>query len=130
MGLSTYLFFSTFKNLAILLTILLVLYSGYALATNVLASNAMSNSGIISYSKIDYINISLSSKQTNDTPTNRVYYYISCWLGVATAVIWLLVIMAIKYYEVRDSDEYDKDTISCSDYSIVIEGLPLNVKLE
>lgn len=130
MGLSTYLFFSTFKNLAILLTILLVIYSGYALATNVIASNLLSASGTISYSKIDYINISLSSKQKYDTPTNRLYYYISCWLGVGTAIIWLLVIVAIKYYEVKESNEYDKDTISCSDYSIVMEGLPLNVNLE
>ena len=104
MGLSTFLFFSTIKNLAILLTILLAVYSGYSLATNVIASNLLSTSGAVNYSKIDYINISLSSKQTNDTPTNRLYYYISCWLGVGTAVIWLLVIMAIKYNEVKDAN--------------------------
>lgn len=120
MGLSTYLYFSTFKNLAILLTILLIIYSGYALATNVLASNSLGDSGIIDYSKIDYINISLSSKQMNYTPTNRLYYYISCWLGVATAIIWLLVIICIKYDEIKDSNKYDKDTISSSDYSIVM----------
>ena len=39
MGLSTYLFFATFKNLAILLTIMVVLYSIFALLTNVLATN-------------------------------------------------------------------------------------------
>jgi hypothetical protein len=120
MGLSTYLYFSTFKNLAILLSILLVIYSSYALATNVLASNALSDSGVINYSKIDYLSISLSSKQTNDTTSNRLYYYNSCWLGVATAIIWLLVIIWIKYTEIKDSNEYDKDTISCSDYSIVM----------
>jgi len=82
---------------------MLVIYSGFALATNVLAANLLNLSGIINYSKIDYINISLSSKQTYDTPTNRMYYYISCWLGVATAIIWLLVICAIKHTEIKDS---------------------------
>ena len=120
MGLSTFLYFATFKNLSILLTIMLIIYSGFALATNVLAANLLSTSGVLSYSKIDYINISLSSKQTNDTPMNRLYYYISCWLGVAMAIIWLLVIFAIKNAEIKDSNEYDQDTISCSDYSIVL----------
>ncbi len=130
MGLSTYLFFATFKNLSILLTILTVIYSAYALITNIAASNILNTTtGGVIYSQIDYIKISLSSKQTNDTPTNRSYYYISCWLGVVTMLVWLLVTIAIKYYEIKDSNEYDKDTISCSDYTVVIEGMPLSVTL-
>lgn len=104
MGLSTYLFFATFKNLSILLTILTIIYSAYSLATNILASNVVGSSILTDYSKIDYINISLSSKQTNDTSANRMYYYVSCWLGVANVIIWLLVIIAIKYNEVKDSN--------------------------
>jgi hypothetical protein len=61
MGVSTYLYFSTYKKLAILLLILTVLYSAYALGTNYIASK---NSTV---SSVDYIAISLSSKETNDT---------------------------------------------------------------
>ena len=104
MGLSTYLFFATFKNLSILLTILTIIYSAYALATNVLASSLVSSTGTINYTQIDYIKISLSSKQTYDTPENRTFYYVSCWLGVATMLIWLLVIISIKFYVVKVSD--------------------------
>jgi hypothetical protein len=31
---------------------------------------------------------------------------------------------------VKDSQEYDEDTISVSDYSIVVEGLPMDVQTE
>ena len=56
-----------------------------------------------------------------------MYYYISCWLGVAMLLIWILVLIAIKYKEVKDAEEYDRDTISCSDYSLLIEGLPVDL---
>lgn len=69
-----------------------------------MASDVLASSILVDYSKIDYINISLSSKQTNDTTANRMYYYVSCWLGVANVIIWLLVIIAIKYYEVKDAN--------------------------
>jgi len=119
MGVSTYLYFSTYKNLALLLVIMAVIYGAYALGTNVLASKAVSSSGI-SISTVDYISISLSSKQTNDTSRNRLFYYIQCWLGVVFILVWSLVLIYIKYSEVKNMSEYDDDTISCSDYSIVI----------
>lgn len=129
MGISTYLYFYTYKNLAKLLLIMMVIYGAYALATNVLASTAVTTSGI-SLSTVDYISISLSSKQTNDTSKNRLYYYIQCWLGVAFILIWSLVLLYIKFSEVKEMSEYDDDTISCSDYSIVIEGIPIDVTKE
>lgn len=39
MGASTYLYFVTFKNLSILLAVMTAVYSAFALATNVIASN-------------------------------------------------------------------------------------------
>jgi hypothetical protein len=96
MGVSTYLYFSTYKNLAILLVIMMIIYGAFALATNILASTAVTSSGI-SISTVDYISISLSSKQTNDTSRNRLYYYIQCWLGVVFTLIWSLVLIYIKY---------------------------------
>jgi hypothetical protein len=65
LGTSTYLFFATFKNLSILLVIMTLLYSLYSLATNVISAknNAKGNDYTI-----DYLTISLASKQSNDTP--------------------------------------------------------------
>ena len=93
MGLSTYLFFATFKNLSILLVIMTLVYSIFTLVTNVIAST----NGSISISSLDYIAISLSSKQQNPTETNKTYYFISCWLGVAMIGLWLLALVGIKY---------------------------------
>lgn len=74
-----------------------VIYSIYAIFTNILAANAK---GVVA---LDYITISLGSKETHDTEANRLYYFISCWLGVATLIIWILAIIGIKYYEAKDS---------------------------
>jgi hypothetical protein len=96
MGVSTYLYFYTYKNLGLLLVIMMLIYGAFALATNVLASAAVSSSGI-SISNVDYISISLSSKQLNDTKKNRLYFYIQCWLGVVFIIIWGLILIYIKY---------------------------------
>lgn len=129
MGVSTYLYFYAYKNLALLLVIMMVIYGAFALATNVLASAAVTSSGV-SISSVDYISISLSSKQLNDTTKNRLYYYIQCWLGVVFILVWGLIMIYVKYSEAKNMSDYDNDTISCSDYSIVIEGIPLDVTKE
>lgn len=128
MGVSTYLYFSNYKKLSILLVILTIIYSAYALITNVLASRNGSLSNI--QSSVDYISISLSSKETNDNSTNRMYYFVQCWLGVATIVVWIFVLAYLKFNEIKSILDYDNDTISCSDYSVVMEGIPLDVTLE
>lgn len=33
----------------------------------------------------------------------------------------------MKFNELKSIEEYDNDTISCSDYSVVIEGIPVDV---
>jgi hypothetical protein len=95
MGVSTYLYFSNYKKLSILLLILTVIYSIFALITNVIASRngTLANS----QSSVDYIAISLSSKQTNDNTTNRRYYLIQCWLGVVNVIVWIFVLAALKF---------------------------------
>lgn len=62
-GTSTYLFFATFKNLSILLVIMTVVYSIYSLITNIIAAKQFDQSDYT----IDYLTISLASKQSNDT---------------------------------------------------------------
>jgi hypothetical protein len=125
-GTSTYLYFYTFKNLSILLGIMCAVYSIFAIVTNAIAANADSSN----LYNLDYITITLAAKQKNDTPTNRTYYFIQCWLGVVTILIWALVLIGVKYSEIKSSNEYDNDTSSASDYSIVIEGIPLDVTKE
>ena len=93
MGLSTYLFFQAFKNYSLLLIIMTLLYSIFALVTNVLAST----NGAIDISQLDYIAISLSSKQQYQTETNKLYYVISCWLGVGMIGLWIIALVGIKY---------------------------------
>ena len=95
MGVSTYLYFSTYKKMAILLLILTVIYSAYALITNYLASKdgTLSNK----QTSVDYISISLSSKETNDNSTNRRYYFIQCWLGIANIIVWIFSLAGMKY---------------------------------
>jgi hypothetical protein len=95
MGVSTYLYFSTYKKMAILLLILTVIYSAYALITNYMASRNGSLTN--KQTSVDYISISLSSKGTNDTSTNRMYYFVQCWLGIATIVVWIFSLAGMKY---------------------------------
>jgi len=42
-GVSTYLFFETIKNLILLIAIMFIVFSGYALVTNLIASGVYQN---------------------------------------------------------------------------------------
>jgi hypothetical protein len=74
-----------------------LIYSIFAIATNVLASESYTSAGGLDISSLDYLVISLSSKQTYPTDTNKLYYFISCWLGLAMIVLWMLALVGIKY---------------------------------
>lgn len=124
MGTSTYLFFVTFKNLSILLGIMTVVYSIYALVTNIIAAN--SNSLGSSYT-VDYLTISLAAKESNPTDRNKLYFYVQAWLGVVTVILWVLFFFINRYKEYRQAQEYDDETISISDYSVVLEGVPIDI---
>ena len=62
----------------------------------------------------------------NDNYDNRRYYFISAWLGVVTLIIWMIIFFVIKQREETEEHQYDKENISCSDYSIVMEQMPLD----
>lgn len=70
-----------------------VVYSIYAIVTNVLAAEATSNS----LYNLDYITITLAAKQKNINDQNKLYYFVQCWLGVVTIIIWFLVLVGIKF---------------------------------
>ena len=61
MGLSTYLFFATFRSLSILLCLMALIYAAFSLGTNVLATREALG-GTIDWKTIDYIAISLAAK--------------------------------------------------------------------
>lgn len=93
MGTSTCLFFDTFKNLSYLLIIMTVFYSFFALVTNIIAAKNNSNSQYT----VDYLTISLSSKQSVDSTNNRLFYYIQCWIGAVVMLIWIFLFIVIKH---------------------------------
>lgn len=72
MGISTFLYFQTIKNLAIILIEMIIIYCIYALATNVIATGKFTDCGkTVAYmdctTNLDYLAISLGSKQNNQT---------------------------------------------------------------
>ena len=93
-GISTYLYFNSFKHLGILLTLMGLLYSIYAIATNLKANNT--NTTVLGV--IDYIAISLSPKQLNATDSSNKFYLAQCWIGVGVITIWAFVFAALKYF--------------------------------
>jgi len=99
-GTSTVLYFSAYKHLSILLAILGILYSIFSIITNVIAAaNAQNNPNITAI--IDYISISLSAKEVNQNDTNNLYYFIQCWIGLGVMIIWLFVLIGLKYSEIK-----------------------------
>jgi hypothetical protein len=104
MGTSTYLYFTTFKNLSILLGILTLVYSIYSLATNIIASR---NNSLGNNYNVDYLAISLASKQSNPTDLNKLFYFIQAWLGMAVVIIWIVLFFVNRYREFKNAQEYD-----------------------
>jgi hypothetical protein len=101
-----------------------VVYSIYSLITNIIA--AKNNAKGSSYT-VDYLTISLSSKESNDTTLNRTFFYIEAWLGMVTVIIWIFIFLFNRYREFKESQEYDDSSKTVSDYSILMEGMPMDV---
>ena len=94
-GTSTVLYFSAYKHLSILLIILGLAYSIFAIATNLKAAGVQSSNLT---AVVDYISISLSAKQLSQTDDNKTYYYVQCWIGVGVVIVWIFVFFALKYF--------------------------------
>jgi len=97
--------------------ILGLLYSIYAMVTNLIA--ARDNSTNLT-AVIDYISISISAKQLNQTDINCLYYEIQCWIGLGVMIIWIFVFTGLKYFEIKGAIYYDNLTSSIADYSVVM----------
>ncbi len=105
---------------------MLLIYAIFAFATNIVASGKYTTCGSIAAcsTKLDYLAISLGSKQMNATSENNTYYYIQCWIGVGMVVIWFITFSILKFYEKVKELEVDQESSTASDFTILIEGLP------
>jgi hypothetical protein len=56
-----------------------------------------------------------------------MFYYIQAWIGVGLVIVWFFIISALKYRETAGILRLDDENKSCSDYSIVIEGMPYEI---
>ena len=129
LGISTFLYFETAKNLGILLLIMGFVYSIYALVTNVMASHKITSTSSIT-TNVDVLIISLASKMTSETDENKNYYLIQCYIGVGLVVIWCIMFFVLKYFEKEQEVRVEEQTISAADFSIVMEYVPKDMTQE
>ena len=101
-GISTFLYFQTLKNLAILLALMGIIYGVFALATNIIASNQGDPTTINSYIPEDILSISLGPKQRFQTEQNRFYYFVQCFIGMSLMIVWGITFLLLKYFEKAD----------------------------
>ncbi len=80
---------------------MLLIYAIFAFASNIVASGKYTTCGSVvkCSSKLDYLSISLGSKQQNPTTENQTFYYVQAWLGVCMVIIWFITFAILKYYE-------------------------------
>lgn len=105
---------------------MLLIYSIFTFATNISVANSASNSG-----PLDYLSISLGSK-ANSASTNedaKTYYLASSWLGVAMLGVWLIVLIIMKKRTKKIENE-GRSYNSVSDFSVVIEKMPIGYSKE
>lgn len=55
---------------------------------------------------------------------------IQCWLGLVVIILWTLTLFLMKYFEKAEEVRVEEETISASDFSLVIEGMPKDVTKE
>lgn len=103
-GISTFLYFRTLKNLSILLTLAFIVYGLYAIITNILSSlpaNA-AVSTLKNYTPQDFLIVSIAAKEKYGTDTDKTFLTIQCWIGMALIIVWLIAIILMKYYEKKE----------------------------
>lgn len=129
LGISTYVYFRTIVNVAILLALMLLIYSLYSIATNIKASQ-MEIQGNTSNSMLKFLSISLGSKQLLTTDEKQTMYVIGAWIGCAMLIIWSVTFMGLKYYQKEDEVKILMETKTASEYSLVIEKMPTGLTQE
>lgn len=97
LGAATSVFFETFMHIGILLLVMTVVYSAFALGTNISAAYS-SNYLNSANSSLDYLSISLGSKSrvNGKNSDGEQYYYISSCLGLLMLIIWWFLFVFYK----------------------------------
>ena len=129
-GLSIFLYFHTIVGLCLLLLSMLLIYGIFALATNILAANNYRLANINTTDPDTYSGIlvlSLGSKIQHNTPTDKNYYWVQCWIGVGMIVFWGLLFLLIKYRSKIGEKYVGNDIKSVADFSISIENIPMDM---
>lgn len=126
LGQATDLFFMGIRHTINLMLILSVVYSAFALATNIMASTEACKYYVV----CSLTTISQGAKQTTASDVNSNYYMIQSWIGIGLAVLWGLYFMYMSYKERKLEIESDLRTKSASDFSLLIENMPVEMKME
>jgi hypothetical protein len=116
-------------NVAVLLAIMLVVYSSYSFATNISAAN-MSIDGNYSSTLLRYLSISLGSKQLYASEGKQTMYVIGAWIGCGMLVMWALAFVGLRYLQKETEVKILLETKSVSEFSLVVENMPTGVSRE
>lgn len=109
------------------MVIMFLVYGIFALVTNIIAATKFQPTDNNLTSNQNILIISLSSKQANRTEENETFYYIQCWLGLVFVIIWGIFLIFIKYMEKDQEIKVSQETISASDFSVVMHDVPTNI---
>ena len=45
-------------------------------------------------------------------------------------LLWMVILCCLKYYEKEEEVRVDEESISASDFTIVLEGMPKDITIE
>jgi hypothetical protein len=117
LGQSIDLFFMMIRHCINLMLILSIVYSGFALYSNIVASQ-----NTCQLSKLCML--SEGAKQTNAVSEIANYYIIQSWIGVGLVIIWGFYFFYMSYKERKLELDSDFHMKSASDFSVMVEFLP------
>ena len=98
LGISTYLYFKMIFNVSMLLVIMFFVYSIYSFATNIQASN-INIDGNYSSTALQFLSISLGSKQVYASEEKKLMYVIGAWIGCGMLILWGLAFLGLRYLQ-------------------------------
>lgn len=98
-----------------------IIYSAFALYTNILISSSFIT--ILNFSTA----FSEATKLLNSAadPSIQITMMIESWLLVALVIIWWIILLIIKCFQIKYERLIDSETITAADFSIMIEDIPI-----
>jgi hypothetical protein len=135
-GVSTFFYFMTLQHLLVLLIIMCVLFSGFALVTNVQAADMYRrwlNGAAVADEEATFegvLAISLGSKNVYMTDFGNSSFQIQCWLGVALLAIWWVLFVVMEYRYLRVEITMNLESKTASQYTLVFKNMPKDMTKE